>query len=61
MADSKVLYSTFQLRRNFKKPAEKVFAALSEPETVKQWFAEGRNHETLEFSLRFAVGGTRRV
>lgn len=60
MTDSKVLYSTFQLERKFKKPAEKVFAALSEPEKVKKWFADGRDHETLEFSLRFAVGGTRR-
>ena len=60
MTDSKVLYSTFQLQRKFSKPAEAVFAALSKPETVKQWFAEGRSHETLEFSLRFAVGGTRR-
>ena len=60
MAETKVLYSTFQLQRKFSRSPEAVFAALSKPEKVKKWFADGRSHETLEFSLRFAVGGTRR-
>lgn len=60
MVETKVLYSTFQLQRKFSKSAEAVFAALSKPEKVKQWFTDTRSAETLEFSLRFAVGGTRR-
>jgi uncharacterized protein YndB with AHSA1/START domain len=61
MAEPKVIHSTFVLERNFSKPAATVFAALSEPEKVRQWFTDEKNSETLEFSLRFAVGGSRRL
>ncbi|UWZ82737.1 SRPBCC domain-containing protein [Occallatibacter riparius] len=61
MADPKVIHSTFVLERKFSKPAATVFAALSEPEKVRQWFTDEKNSETLEFSLRFAVGGSRRL
>ena len=61
MADPKVIHSTFVLERKFSKPAPTVFAALSEPEKVRQWFTDEKNSETLEFSLRFAVGGSRRL
>jgi uncharacterized protein YndB with AHSA1/START domain len=60
MAEPKVIHSTFVLERKFSKPAATVFAALSEPEKVRQWFTDEKNSETLEFSLRFAVGGSRR-
>jgi uncharacterized protein YndB with AHSA1/START domain len=59
-ADPKVVHSTFVLERNFSKPPAAVFAALSEPDKVRQWFTDEKTSETLEFSLRFAVGGTRR-
>jgi uncharacterized protein YndB with AHSA1/START domain len=61
MADPKVIHSTFVLERNFSKPPATVFAALSEPEKVRRWFTDEKTSETLEFSLRFAVGGTRRL
>ena len=61
MPDPKVIHSTFVLERKFSKPAATVFAALSEPEKVRQWFTDEKTSETLEFSLRFAVGGSRRL
>lgn len=61
MAEPKVIHSTFVLDRKFSKPAATVFAALSEPEKVRQWFTDEKTSETLEFSLRFAVGGSRRL
>jgi uncharacterized protein YndB with AHSA1/START domain len=60
MADPKVVHSTFVIERSFTKPAATVFAALSEPDKVRRWFTDETSSETLEFSLRFAVGGTRR-
>jgi uncharacterized protein YndB with AHSA1/START domain len=61
MAEPKVVHSTFALERSFAKPAAAVFAALSEPDKVRRWFTDEKTSETLEFSLRFAVGGTRRL
>lgn len=60
MAEERVLHGTFQLERKFAKPPEAVFAALSEPELVRQWQTDPKNSEVLEFSLKFAIGGTRR-
>jgi uncharacterized protein YndB with AHSA1/START domain len=61
MSESKVVHSTFVIERSFSKPAASVFAALSEPDKVRRWFTDEKTSETLEFSLRFAVGGTRRL
>jgi uncharacterized protein YndB with AHSA1/START domain len=61
MAEPKVVHSTFVVERSFAKPVETVFTALSKPEKVKQWFAEGDGHELLEFSLNFTEGGTQRL
>jgi len=61
MAEPKVVHSTFVVERSFPKPAETVFAALSKPEKVSQWFAEGDRHDLLEFNLNFTEGGTQRL
>src|SRR5260370_16040225 len=61
MADPKVVHSTFVVERSFPKPVETVFAALSKPEKVSQWFAEGERHDLLEFNLNFAAGGTQHL
>jgi uncharacterized protein YndB with AHSA1/START domain len=61
MADPKVVHSTFVVERSFSKPMETVFAALSKPEKVKQWFAEGDRHDLIEFNLNFAEGGTQHL
>lgn len=61
MAEPKVVHSTFVVERSFPKPMETVFAALSKPEKVKQWFAAGEKHDLIEFNLNFAEGGTQRL
>ncbi len=61
MAEPKVVHSTFVVERSFPKPVETVFAALSKPEKVSQWFAEGERHDLLEFNLNFAEGGAQRL
>jgi uncharacterized protein YndB with AHSA1/START domain len=61
MAEPKVVHSTFVVERSFSKPVEAVYAALSKPEKVKQWFAEGEKHDLIEFKLNFAEGGTQRL
>src|SRR5258708_32539760 len=61
MAEPKVVHSTFVVERTFAKPVEAVFAALSKPEKVSQWFAEGEGHDLLEINLDFTVGGTQHL
>ena len=60
-AEPKVIHATCVVERSFSKPAAAVWAALSEPEKVRQWFGDGDNHEVAEFALKFAVGGTQRL
>jgi uncharacterized protein YndB with AHSA1/START domain len=60
--EPKVIHATCVVERSFSKPPSTVFAALSEPEKVKQWYGgEGGNHEIVEFALKFAIGGTQRL
>ena len=61
MSEPKVVHSTFVVERSFPKPVDAVYAALSKPEKVKQWFAEGDRHDLVEFNLNFAEGGTQRL
>jgi uncharacterized protein YndB with AHSA1/START domain len=61
MEQPKVIHSTCVVERSFPKPPSAVFAALSEPEKVRQWYGAGDNHELIEFALRFAIGGTQRL
>ena len=59
--EPKVIHATCVVERSFPRPPSAVFAALSEPDKVRQWFGEGRNHELVEFALKFAIGGTQRL
>lgn len=61
MSEPKVVHSTFVVERSFPKPVDTVYAALSKPEKVKQWFAEGDKHDLVEFNLNFAEGGIQRL
>ncbi|KAA6464544.1 polyketide cyclase [Acidobacteria bacterium AB60] len=61
MADPKVVHSTYVVERSFAKPVEAVYAALSKPEKVKAWYAEGEKHDLIEFTLNFMEGGTQRL
>jgi uncharacterized protein YndB with AHSA1/START domain len=57
MQQRSVVHDTFVLERHFPKPAEKVFAALSDPAKRRRWFAEGDSHQVEEFHSDFRVGG----
>lgn len=59
--EPKVIHATCVVERSFPKPPATVFAAVSEPDKVRQWYGAGENHEVVEFALRFAVGGTQRL
>jgi len=59
--EPKVIHATCVVERSFPKPPNAVFAALSEPDMVRRWYGEGRNHELVEFALKFAIGGTQRM
>jgi uncharacterized protein YndB with AHSA1/START domain len=59
--EPKVIHATCVVERSFPKSPANVFAALSEPEKVREWFGAGEHHEVAEFALKFAVGGTQRL
>jgi len=61
MEHPKVVHSTCVVERSFSKPPSAVFAALSEPDKVRQWYGAGDNHDLIEFALKFAIGGTQRL
>jgi uncharacterized protein YndB with AHSA1/START domain len=57
MSQPSVIHSTFVLERSFRKPPELVFAAFSEVEKKRRWFAEGHGHAVEEFEMDFQIGG----
>ncbi|HVX58045.1 MAG TPA: SRPBCC domain-containing protein [Candidatus Saccharimonadales bacterium] len=57
----KVIHATCVVERSLSKPPEVVFAALSEPGKVREWYGAGDHHDLVEFALRFAIGGTQRL
>jgi len=61
MEQPKVVHSTCVVERSFSKPPSAVFAALSEPDKVRQWYGAGDHHDLIEFALKFAIGGTQRL
>lgn len=56
-----VIHSTFTLERSYPFLPAKVFAALSEPEKKRRWFADSPNHEVVEFVMDFREGGVERM
>ena len=60
-AEPKVIHATCVVERSFPKPPATVFAALSEPDKVREWYGGGPSHEVAEFALKFAIGGTQRL
>lgn len=55
--EPKVVHATCVVERSFSKPADVVFAALSEPDKVRRWMAGGRHSELIEFGCEFREGG----
>lgn len=52
-----VVHSTFRIERIYPSPPARVFAAFSQQDTKRRWFAEGEGWEVDQFSLDFRVSG----
>jgi len=61
MQEPSVIHNTFVLERHYPKPPKTVFAAFSDADKKRRWFAEGEGHELQQFELDFRVGGTERL
>src|SRR5579863_6383746 len=55
--EPKVVHATCVVERSFSKPAGLVFAALSDPNKVRQWMGDSEYSEVLEFGCEFREGG----
>jgi uncharacterized protein YndB with AHSA1/START domain len=55
--EPKVVHATCVVERSFSKPAGLVFAALSDPNKVRQWMGGSDHSELLEFACEFKEGG----
>ena len=53
-----VVHSTFTVERAYTAAPERVFAAFSDPEKKRRWFAEGEHHTLESYDLDFRDGGT---
>jgi len=53
-----VIHNTFTVERAFAASPERVFAAFSDPEKKRRWFAEGEHHALESYDLDFRDGGT---
>jgi uncharacterized protein YndB with AHSA1/START domain len=58
--DLTVIHSTFVIQRNYPTPPEKVFAAFADSVKKRRWYAEGHQHEVVDFQMDFRVGGAER-
>jgi uncharacterized protein YndB with AHSA1/START domain len=57
MAQQLIQHHTFTLEHRFPKAPAKVFAAFSDPQRKRRWFAESTNHEVERFEMQFEAGG----
>jgi len=61
MSQTPVVHNTFVLERSYPKPPEAVFAAFSDADKKRRWFAEGAGHDVEEYSSEFREGGVERL
>lgn len=55
--EPKVIHATCVVERSFSKPAKVVFAALSDPDKVRQWMGGGSHSDLVEFHCDCREGG----
>jgi uncharacterized protein YndB with AHSA1/START domain len=60
MSEPSVLHNTFVIERLYPKPPEIVFAAFSDPDKKRRWFAGSSGTDVVEFTMDFRVGGIER-
>ena len=56
-AEPKVIHATCMVERSFSRSAKTVFAALSDPDKVRQWMGGGGYSDLIEFKCDFREGG----
>ena len=52
------LPNTFTIERIYPNTPDCVFSAFADPAKKRRWYAEGDNHEIVQFEMSFAVGGS---
>ena len=50
--------NTFTIERIYATTPARVFRAFGDPEKKRRWYAEGDNHEVVQFEMQFEVGGS---
>lgn len=58
MTEPSIRHDSFTLTREYPVPVERVYAAFSDPDKKRRWFAEGHGHAVDRYGLDFRVGGT---
>jgi uncharacterized protein YndB with AHSA1/START domain len=58
MPSRSAAHATFVIERHLATPVERVFAAWSDAEKKRRWFACHNDWNTVEFQLDFRVDGT---
>lgn len=57
MEEQSVIPNTFVIERSYPVPPGRVFAALSQEEKKRRWYAERDGHDVAGFTMDFRVGG----
>lgn len=57
MTDFETIHDTFTISKSYKCSSAELYAAFSNPDLKRSWYAESPNHETLEYELEFERGG----
>lgn len=60
MKQSTIIHATCTVERSFTRPPHVVFAALSQPEQIRQWMGGDDHSELLDFTCDFREGGSER-
>lgn len=57
MTQSEIVHDTFTIENTYPVAPARAFAAFSELEKKKRWYADSAAYEVLEYDLEFSVGG----
>lgn len=60
LPDHTPVHASFSIERDYPHPPAKVFAAFSDLNTKRRWFAEGEGFTVHEYSMDFREGGFER-